>query len=382
MTSSSVGKGIAISGMFFMLGLCFGSLSSRMATIKDRLQLSDGVFGSALFAMSAGVVLSLPVSGWMIAKLGSRNVGVTAILANAVLLSLVPLASSVYQLAALLFVSGFSYSAVNVSNNTQASLSEALIGKTELPFFHGIWGLAGFVGAGFGALMIGQDFALSTHFGVISVIAFLAALACWRFLHDQPGAERVGRAFTMPDRRLFNYGLIVFFSMACEGIMYDWSVVYFQDVVSAERQLVGVGFMVFMGAMTVGRLLLNRVADRFGTRSTLQWSGGLALIGMVTTIAYPSLPASIIGFCLVGLGICTVIPLVAGAAARSSSMARSSAIAAVLTIGFLGTLIGPPLIGFLSEAFGLRYAFGACVVLAIGIILRAGKIPWQAPSVV
>ena len=73
---------------------------------------------------------------------------------------------------------------------------------------------------------------------------------------------------------------------------------------------------------------------------------GLALIGMVTTIAYPSLPASIIGFCLVGLGICTVIPLVAGAAARSSSMAPSSAIAAVLTIGFLGTLIGPPLIGF------------------------------------
>ncbi len=269
MTSSSVGKGIAISGMFFMLGLCFGSLSSRMATIKDGLQLSDGVFGSALFAMSAGVVLSLPVSGWMIAKLGSRNVGVMAILTNAVLLSLVPLASSVYQLAALLFVSGFSYSAVNVSNNTQASLSEALSGKTELPFFHGIWGLAGFVGAGFGALMIGQDFALSTHFGVISVIAFLAALACWRFLHDQPGAERVGRAFTMPDRRLFNYGLIVFFSMACEGIMYDWSVVYFQDVVSAERQLVGVGFMVFMGAMTVGRLLLNRVADRFGTRSTL-----------------------------------------------------------------------------------------------------------------
>ncbi|HFH4387349.1 TPA: MFS transporter [Pseudomonas aeruginosa] len=210
MTSSSVGKGIAISGMFFMLGLCFGSLSSRMATIKDGLQLSDGVFGSALFAMSAGVVLSLPVSGWMIAKLGSRNVGVMAILTNAVLLSLVPLASSVYQLAALLFVSGFYYSAVNVSNNTQASLSEALSGKTELPFFHGIWGLAGFVGAGFGALMIGQDFALSTHFGVISVIAFLAALACWRFLHDQPGAERVGRAFAMPDRRLFNYGLIVF----------------------------------------------------------------------------------------------------------------------------------------------------------------------------
>ncbi|MDF1653108.1 hypothetical protein P1J24_30380, partial [Pseudomonas aeruginosa] len=94
-----------------------------------------------------------------------------------------------------------------------------------MPFFHGIWGVAGFVGAGFGALMIGQDFALSTHFGVISVIAFLAALVCWRFLHDQPGAERVGRAFAMPDRRLFNYGLIVFFSMACEGIRYDCRVV-------------------------------------------------------------------------------------------------------------------------------------------------------------
>lgn len=112
-----------------------------MATIKGGLALSDGVFGSVLFAMSAGVVLSLPISGWAIAKLGSRVVGVAAILINAMLLLLVPFAATVPQLAALLFFSGFAYSAVNVSNNMQASIAEAVSGKTRLPFFtaYGAW---------------------------------------------------------------------------------------------------------------------------------------------------------------------------------------------------------------------------------------------------
>lgn len=368
-------KNLAISSMFFMLGLCFGSLSSRMAMIKGGLALSDGVFGTVLFAMSAGVVVSLPISGWAIAKLGSRVVGVAAILINATLLLLVPFAATVLQLAVLLFLCGFAYSAVNVSNNMQASIAEAVSGKTRLPFFHGIWGVAGFVGAGIGALMIGRDVALPLHFAGIAAVALMSALLCRRALFDKPELEQTGRAFAIPDRSLFNYGLIVFCSMACEGIMYDWSVVYFQDVVSVDRKYIGLGFTVFMAAMTIGRLMLNRFVDRIGVRRTLQWGGMLAFTGMTLTTWLPGLVTSIIGFFLVGLGICAIIPLVAGAAARSSSMAPSAAIAAVLTIGFLGTLIGPPLIGFLSETVGLRYAFLVCVALSLGVIYRAGKIP-------
>ncbi|MEF3419446.1 MFS transporter [Serratia marcescens] len=368
-------KNLAISSMFFMLGLCFGSLSSRMATIKGGLALSDGVFGTVLFAMSAGVVVSLPISGWAIAKLGSRVVGVAAILINATLLLLVPFAATVPQLAALLFFSGFAYSAVNVSNNMQASIAEAVSGKTRLPFFHGIWGVAGFVGAGIGALMIGRGVALPLHFAGIAAVALMSALLCRRALFDKPELEQTGRIFAIPDRSLFNYGLIVFCSMACEGIMYDWSVVYFQDVVSVDRKYIGLGFTVFMAAMTIGRLMLNRFVDRIGVRRTLQWGGMLAFTGMTLTTWLPGLVMSIIGFFLVGLGICAIIPLVAGAAARSSSMAPSAAIAAVLTIGFLGTLIGPPLIGFLSETVGLRYAFLVCVALSLGVIYRSGKIP-------
>ncbi|AKC81273.1 hypothetical protein XB05_06410 [Xanthomonas arboricola] len=227
--------------------------------------------------------------------------------------------------------------------------------------------------------MIGQDVAMPLHFGVISFIALISALACWRFMHDKPNLEQTGKAFAIPDKSLINYGMITFCSMACEGIMYDWSVVYFQDVVSPDRKFVGLGFTVFMGAMTIGRLALNRFVDQFGIRRTLQWSGILTLIGMVMTVLYPSLLSSIVGFCLVGFGIGAVIPLVASAAAKSSTMAPSSAIASVLTIGFLGLLIGPPLIGFLSDAFGLRYAFLLCVVMAFGIIYRASKISVQSP---
>ncbi|MGR4897392.1 MFS transporter [Stenotrophomonas sp. LARHCG68] len=375
MPSTTRKNSIAISSMFFMLGLCFGSLTSRMATIKGGLALSDGVFGSVLFAMAVGVVLSLPVSGWAIARFGSRVVGTVAILLNAMLLSLIPFATNIPELAILLFISGFSYSAVNVSNNTQASISEAITGKTKLPFFHGLWGLAGFVGAGIGALMMNWDATVFQHFVLISAVALVSSLIWWRFLHHKPEMEKTGKAFAMPDRSLLNYGLIILFSMTCESIMYDWTAVYFQDVVSADQRFVGLGLTVFMGAMTVGRLLLNRFVDRVGIRTTLQWSGVLVLIGMTMTILYPGLVSSVIAFCLVGLGICTVIPLVAGAAAKSSTMAPSAAIASVLTIGFLGTLAGPPLIGFLSETFGLRYAFIVCAMLAIGITYRAGKIP-------
>ena len=369
-------RNIAISSMFFMLGLCFGSWSSRIASVRDALSMSDSMLGSVLFALTVGLLISLPVSGWAIARIGSRLVGVATIIMIAVLLALVPFITSVAQLLVVVFVFGFSYSAVNVSNNTQASIMERLSGETKLPFFHGLWGLAGFVGAGIGALTIGQGISMSWHFSLISTIAIVSAFACWRFLYNEPSLETTGNAFAIPDRSLLNYGLIAFFGMACEAIMYDWSTVYFHDVVAPDQRYVGLGFAMFMGAMTVGRLfILNKFVNRFGMKRTLQWSGALTLAGFATAVAFPTLILSIIGFCIAGIGICGVIPLVAGAAARSSNVAPSSAIASVLTIGFAGLIIFPPLIGFLSDTVGLRYAFLVGVVLALGTIYGASKIP-------
>ena len=252
-----------------------------MATIKGGLALSDGVFGSVLFAMSAGVVLSLPISGWAIAKLGSRVVGVAAILINAMLLLLVPFAATVPQLAALLFSPG-SLIARSMSRTIcrPASPRRSAV-KPGCPFFHGIWGVAGFIGAGIRALMIGRDVALPLHFVGIAAVA----------------------------------------------------------------------------------------------RRTLQWGGMLAFIGMTLTTWLPGLVTSIISFFPGRPGHLRHNSAGCGGGCRSSSMAPSAAIAAVLTIGFLGTLIGPPLIGFLSETFGLRYAFLVCVALSLGVIYRAGKIP-------
>lgn len=117
-------RNIAISSMFFMLGLCFGSWSSRIASVRDALSMSDSMLGSVLFALTIGLLISLPVSGWAIARIGSRLVGVATIIMIAVLLALVPFITSIAQLVVVVFAFGFSYSAVNVSNNTQASIME------------------------------------------------------------------------------------------------------------------------------------------------------------------------------------------------------------------------------------------------------------------
>lgn len=149
--------------------------------------------------------------------------------------------------------------------------------------------------------MIGRDVALPLHFAGIAAVALMSVLLCRRALFDKPELEQTGRVFAIPDRSLFNYGLIVFCSMACEGIMCDWSVVYFQDVISVDRKYIGLGFTVFMAAMTIGRLMLNRFVDRIGVRITLQWGGMLAFTGMTLTTWLPGLVTSIIGFFWLGL---------------------------------------------------------------------------------
>jgi MFS family permease len=164
--------------------------------------------------------------------------------------------------------------------------------------------------------------------------------------------------------------------MVCEGAMFDWSGIYFQKVVKADQGWVGAGYTAFMCAMASGRFVADSVANRLKFTKTIFFSGLLIATGLLIAVLLPQILPSIIGFLLVGFGVSSVIPLIYSEAGKSKSTSAGMALTAVSSIGFLGFLIGPPLIGVIAGIFSLRISF--LVIAVIGLLI-AGIIRWSKP---
>lgn len=362
----------SIGSYFFIAGITFASWASRIPDIKVKLQLNDAELGGILFALPAGSMVSLPISGWLVAKLGSRTVMLIAAIIYPILLLILGAAPTTFALAAILFFFGLLGNMMNISVNTQAVAVEELYGRSIMASFHGIWSMAGFTGAAVGTLMISMGFDPLKHF--LTIAALMVLLALIMKFGRMPKDAVVGNQpiFVKPDMGLFKLGMISFCCMAAEGTMFDWSGVYFQKIVEAPTGLVTLGYAAFMGTMALGRFLGDGLVLRFGRKEILQGSGIIIAFGLLLAVFIPTLVFATIGFLLVGFGVSSVVPIVYSQAGKSEKMSAGMALAAVSSIGFFGFFIGPPLIGFIAEAFGLQWSFGIIALLGFGTTILAG----------
>ena len=164
--------------------------------------------------------------------------------------------------------------------------------------------------------------------------------------------------------------------MICEGTMFDWSGVYFQKVVKAKAAWVGAGYTAFMSTMAAGRFIADWLVTRFGIKKILQTSGIVIATGLSVAVLLPDIVPSIVGFILVGAGVSSVVPLVYSAAGKSKKVSPGVALAAVSTIGYLGFLIGPPMIGFIAQASSLRISFMLIALLGLTTTFVASWTRW------
>ncbi|MBW3543997.1 MAG: MFS transporter [Bacteroidetes bacterium] len=364
----------AVGAFFFIQGLCFASWASRIPSIQEKLGLSEAALGSVLLALPAGLMLSLPIAGWLVAKAGSQRVVIIASMLYTFSLLSLGLVESVFQLVLSLFVFGLIGNIMNISVNTQAVGVEALYKRTIMASFHGLWSLAGFSGAAVGAFMIGQNIDLLHHYTYITVFVLLAGFLSFRYtLAEDANKKQNQPLFARPDKHLLMLGIIAFCSMLCEGAMFDWSGVYFRKVVQADDAWVGAGFTAFMSTMAAGRFIADWFTSRYGMKKVLQLSGLFIFLGLAIAVLLPALATAIIGFLLVGVGVSSVVPLVYSAAGRSKVLSPGVALAAVSTIGFLGFLIGPPLIGIVAGFSSLQISFSLIAVMGLVIIAMAGE---------
>jgi MFS family permease len=365
----------AVGAFFFIQGICFASWASRIPSIQQQLGMSEAELGTVLLALPAGLMLSLPLSGWLVAKAGSQRVLILSALLYALSLLSLGLARNVFQLVLCLFVFGLIGNVMNISVNTQAVGVEAMYKRSIMASFHGLWSLAGFSAAAVGTFMIGHSISPFQHYVYITIFVLLAGLLSFRFtLQEDVNKQENQPIFARPDKSLLILGIIAFCSMMCEGAMFDWSGVYFRKVVLADSAWVGAGFTAFMSTMAGGRFVADWFTSRYGIKTILRVSGLLTSAGLGIAVLFPDLYTAIVGFLLVGMGVSAVVPLVYSAAGKSKVLSPGVALAAVSTIGFAGFLIGPPVIGLVAGISSLRISFSIVALLGICIALMAGKV--------
>jgi MFS family permease len=369
---------IAISAFFFLAGLTFASWASRIPDIKTALQLSDARLGAVLFALPAGLMTSLLFAGWLVSRFGSRKIMIGASLLYPGILIMLGFAGSAWQLTFTLFLFGLSSNLVNIAMNTQAVDVEAMYGRSVMASFHGLWSIAGFTGAAIGGLLVSAHVAPVIHFTIIFTLAGLLLLFFYRY--TVPTDTKTAQAvpfFVKPDRYILVLGLIAFCSMLCEGAMADWSGVYFQNVVKSPREFMVFGYIAFTAAMATGRFIGDSLVTKLGIKKVLQLSATFITTGLLVSILFPFLVTAIIGFLLVGLGVSSVVPLIYSLAGKSGSMSPGLALAAVSSVSFLGFLIGPPMIGFIAEAAGLRLSFAVIAVIGLCPAILANRVQYR-----
>lgn len=354
---------------FFLSGFLTASWSSRIPEIQEALHLDNQHLGTVLSAIPVGLVIGMLLAGRIVARYGPRWVMLVTCIGTALALFLTAITSASLQLMMALFLFGIGRTVFNLAVNTSAVDLQKQYDKPILSTFHGVWSLACLISAGIGTVMIIYGVQPLLHFSIIAVLTSLLALLFIgrRKQGIEPAEKRP--LFVKPDRYLFLLGLIALSAMLCESAMFDWSVNYFDKVVHADKKFTTLGYTCFMATMALGRLFGDRLIAFFGVYRMLRINGICMAAGFALSALFPSLLTAALGFLLIGFGDSTLVPLVYMLTSQSTKMASAYALQAVTLIGYTGFLIGPLLIGNVSQVWGMHYAFLLLSGVSLLIIL-------------
>ena len=374
----------AVLSFFLAQGLCFSSWASRIPDIKEIFTVNDALYwGIVLFMIPVGKFVAIPLAGYLVSKLGSRIMVQISIMGYALSLFAIGTALNIYMLGVFLFCFGVFWNLCDISLNTQGIGIERLYGRTIMASFHGGWSLAACLGALIGFIMIVSDVTPFWHFTLIAALILLLTMVSRRYLQDDVStAEAVEdksekwQYIKRPEMLLIKLGLVGLFALVVESAMFDWSGVYFESVLQVPKSL-QIGFLVFMVMMTVGRFLANYAYRIWGKQRVLQLSGAFIFIGFFTSALLGSTVDSMalkvivnsFGFMLVGLGISSMVPTIYSLVGAKSKTPVGIALTLLSSSSFIGSLVAPLLIGAISQAFNMEYAYMVVGLLGLCILL-------------
>ncbi|WP_246384610.1 MFS transporter [Micromonospora carbonacea] len=359
--------------------------TARIPAVKEKLGLSDGRLSVALLAFAAGCIVGMALLGRLTDRFGSTRVFIPSAILEGALLVLPGYSDTLVVLSVTLFLFGATHGTLNIAMNANALEVQRAWGKPIMSSFHAIYSIGGFLGAIVGSFFARSGASVGVTF--LTVGAGVLVLAVWAALWVLPAAgapEAAAGSPTAeqgPSRRsllLVFFGVLVLCTLVGEGAAADWSAVYLRDNLETSPGFAAYGFAAFSIMMTVGRLFGDRLVRALGPVTLVRFSGVLAACGLGAALLVHHPVAGVVGFGLLGAGLSCIAPQVYSAAGNQDPSRAGRALSTVVSIGYLGFLFGPILIGAAATVVGLPSALWIPVVLAV--FVAAGATAMRAPS--
>jgi MFS family permease len=368
------GSQLAVAALFLALGFNYGTWTSRLPAIKSGLGLSTSQVSLVLLFAALGAVFSFPVTAAALHKLGSRGASLVAgVLLPCALLGL-GFAPNLATACGVMFAFGIVASTLDVAMNAQGVEVERAYAQPVMSRLHAIFSLGTMGGALFASLVTTFTPSIGIHFCTAALLVWAAAL--WPragLIADAAPVDGGTRSFALPRGAALWIGAMALLGMIVEGSMIDWSTLYLKERAGASQQIAPLGIASIQGSMLVTRWFGDGARTRWGARRLLFWGSLGAGLSLALALVIGGVAPALIGFALFGIGVATVSPCVYAAGAREGGVALAS----VMTLGSLGFLIGPLLIGAVSQAANLSWGMGVIAASAIALAVLSRRVRWD-----
>jgi MFS family permease len=378
---------IKVFGAFFVYSFCMGSMFPRLPDIQTAMGVAEGQLGLALIGSAVGTLVSLTFAGRFIEAIGYRRV----------LLSAIPLLSALYALAmwaqgplmfflALLPV-GLTIGCIEIIINIEADRVEHAIGRRIMSRAHAFWSL-GFFSAGMVGSFIAQSgLSVQLHLLVMIPVIIVATLVVLgRF---EPAPQRSGSSteetphLARPTMAIMMLVAVCLSAMLMEGAGIDWSAIYMRDMFAAEPFWAGIAVATVAGSQAFARFFADGFVDRYNPVVVARTLLTLLGAGVLLVFFAPAAWSAYLGFAMIGIGSSALFPLAMSAAAQQTDRPAAINVAALAQFSFTAFLLGPPLLGYVAEHFGIRWTFGVGFPLVLlGLVTAHVLAPRRASKVV
>jgi MFS family permease len=378
---------IATAALFLTNGAIFANLLPRYPEIKADLHLSDAVYGAAIAAFSGGALVAGLAGAALIRRFSSARVAVAGTIGIAVFVVAAGLAPSPPALAAALFVAGASDSVTDVAQNAHGLRVQRNYGRSIINSFHAVWAVGAIVGGLMGAGAIAVHMPRSMQLAIAGAVFSAVAVIAYPYLlrgpdhHDHPLARSAGGGVAgIPVAGIPVYAtLVALVVIAIAGATVEdagssWATLYLRDSLGTPGAIAAFGYVSLVGFMFIGRLVGDRLVDRFGQRAVVRTGGFVTAAGMGAALAFPSVPGTMAGFAAAGLGVATLIPAAMHGADQLPGMRPGTGLTVVtwlMRVGFFGA---PLLVGVVAEATSLRVGLLAVPVAGVVVMALAGAL--------
>lgn len=373
---------LAVAAMFLTNGALFANLVPRFPELKTELALTNTEYGIAVAAFPTGALVAGLTAGAVVRRLTSARAMLVCTVGIAVMVFAASVSTTAVLLAAALFVGGAFDSVTDVAQNAHGLRVQRVYGRSIINSLHAIWSVGAVLGGVMGAVAIAVNLSLATHLAVSGLLFTGVACAAFPFLLAGPdtAAEHLDRSASGAGPGLGAYvalGALVVIATAgavVEDAGSSWATLYLRDSLDAAGALAVSGYVALLTAQFVGRLLGDRLVDRFGEREVARVGGLIAAVGMGLALAFPSVPGTIAGFAAAGFGMATVVPAAFHGADRVPGLRPGTGLTVVVWLMRVGFVAAPPVVGLIADAAGLRVglllvpAAGVAVVLAAGVL--------------